>query len=132
MWSSTTSFWFRPLSQTLNRNIQLPIKQLLVERLSSSSSRTINSYQNHKKPQDTRSSWKKQYKSVIPSVSWQVVYWQYLAGHSRQKSGIIQDVSSFYVPYNYDWTHNEYYLSSKPPSNSPLTHQVLGCGTTGI
>lgn len=65
MWSSTTSFWFRPLSQTLNPNIQLPIKQLLVERLNSSSSRTINSYQNHKKPQDTRSSWKKQNTNLL-------------------------------------------------------------------
>ena len=58
--------------------------------------------------------------------------WSDLAAAARQKSGIIQDVSSLYVPYNYDWTHNEYYLSSKSPSNSPLTHQVLGCGTTGI
>lgn len=132
MWSSTTSFWFRPLSQTLNPNIQLPIKQLLVERLSSSSSRTITNHRITKSHRTHGFLEETEYKSVIPSVSWQVVYWQYLAGHSRQKSGIHQDVSSLYVPYNYDWTHNEYYLSSKSPSSGWLTHQVLGCGTTGI
>ena len=60
--ASTTSFWFRPLSQTLNPNIQLPIKQLLVEQLIAT--RITKSHGTHNVPGRNKT----EHKSVIPSV----------------------------------------------------------------